>query len=210
MKTEIKQIRETQRKSQNWLYLKSPSGVWVRGTIDFISGHIRIEYQPSIIAEDGGLSVYNLNGELEERLVYGKSMGDISNESWKTACQLPIYMIEELDVFKVKHKIRALEAILDCTLMLIMLGYGDTPQEVLDWFIQPSYGRWVKEEIPYLVRISDLGSSRVEVADISCTIDGLVSFSVAFLSEDVDLSIPWDRFLLTSKIDVRENLYESI
>lgn len=184
--------------------------MWVRGIVDLKQGSIRVEYQPQIKGDSSGLTVYDLDGNILERLVYGQAMSDISNEPWRVACQLHLYAVEGLDVFKVGKRMRALECILETTMMLILLGYGESAQEVLGWFQDPFYGRWVISEIPYLVRVGEMGSSRLEVKNATCSIEGLVTFTVDILGEEVDLSMPWDRFLLHSKIDVKEDIYESI
>lgn len=184
--------------------------MWVRGLVDYKTGAIVIEYQPQIKFRDNGFDVLDLNGDVSERFVYGRSLSDVSNEAWKVAGRLEFSLIEGLEVYDVKRKVRAFDEILDTSLMLILLGYGESPQDVLDWFKTPSYGQWVQPGVPYMVRVSELGSSRVEVNNAECSIDGQVTFSVLFLREEVDLTMSWDRFLLASKINVREDFYESI
>lgn len=171
---------------------------------------ITIQYQPNIVSDASGMSVYNLDGFVIERLEYGRSLSDINHSPWRTAGELNFHIIDDLNTYKIGRRVRALECIMEQALMLTLLGYGENAQEVLDWFIEPSYGRWVQQEIPYLMRVSEMGSSRLVAGDVSCTIDGLVTFTVDILGEEVDLSMPWDRFLLNAKIDVKGDLYESI
>ena len=156
------------------------------------------------------MALINIDGDVTERLVYGKSLCDLSNRSWVEAGCLNISDVYGFDVYGIRERVNAFSKVRDMALMLILLGYGETPQEVLDWFIHPYYGEWVKGDVPYMVRWEGTGSSRLEVGQISCSVDGVVSFVIDILGEEVDLNMSWDRFLLSATIDVRGDYFEGI
>jgi len=134
----------------------------------------------------------------------------MNNDTWVKAGEVDIWSINGLESFGLHEKMSAIKKIRDMAFMLVMLGYGETPQEVLDSFKDLSYGAWIKTEVPYMVRASEMGSTYVEISDVRCSIDGIVSFSVEILGEEVDLCMSWDRFLLSATINARNDDYESL
>lgn len=167
-----------------------------------------MEYQPRIVVGSDRVTVYGLDGEVEMSLLRGVSLADVRQDDWRPAASLSVDIIDELDVFSPEEHYRAIKKMRDMIFMLIMLGYGRPAQEVADWFITPSHGAWLREGVPYTLRLGSVGLGRSEVSDVRCSIDGLVSFAVDFLDDEVDFSLTWDRFLLAADIDTKETTDE--
>ncbi len=168
-----------------------------------------MEYQPSVRYTQSGIETYDLEGNVLERLVYKKALSDLTHKPWLVCAELPLSEIHDLEHLDIKSRIKLYKCMRNMGLMLIMLGFGDKPQDVLDWFRHPSYGQWVKDDVPYMLSANELGG-KMEVKNPTSSIDGFVSFSLLAFNEEVDLTMGWDRFLLSSTIDVRIELYEGI
>lgn len=212
MRSEVKRIRQNLTKrvteDQSWLYSKTEAGVWIRSTLDLIAGEIRVEYQPRVEFDRDTISVFDLDGRLEARLVRGISITDIPQDEWRVASSLDLALIDGLNVLTARDHLRAMKRIRDNMMLLIMLGYGQPAQEVASWFIQPSECAWVKPEVPYLVYSRELGLGSLQAEDVRCSICGDVTFSVSLLDDEVDFTLSWDRFLLSAEINLKGGIDE--
>jgi hypothetical protein len=212
MRSEVKRLRSTLVKrvidDQSWLYSRSETGIWVRTTLDLIAGEIRLEYQPKVVFDRDTVSLYDLDGRLEARYIRGVSVSDMPQDEWRLAARLNVDLIDGLHLLNARDHLKALKRIRDNILMLTLLGYGDSAQEVASWFERPSECAWIKPGMPVVVQARDIGFGSLEATNVIGSICGSVSFTVEMIGDEVDFSLSWDKFLLSSTIDARERFDE--
>lgn len=209
MRSDISRIRSQMirrvKNGQSWLYSRTQSGTWVRAAFLSESGEVVVEYQPRIVIDGDRVKVIDLDGRVSMSMVRGVSLSDVSTEEWRRAATLLVDDIDDLYTFEVKEQYSAVKRIRDMMFMLIMLGYGQPAQEVAEWFKKPSQGEWLRDGVPYLVNADLSGIGSVEASDARCSIDGQVTFRADFVDDEVDLTMTWDRFLLSASIDIKDS-----
>lgn len=141
-------------------------------------------------------------------MIRGLSVVDVPQDEWREAVSVSVDMIDDLDVFDPAEHFKAIKRIRDMIFMLVMLGYGQPAQEVASWFLEPSRGAWLKPGLPFVMSNKSTGLGLIEVVDARCSIDGQVTFAASFLDDDVEFVMTWDRFLLSTQIDIKEAGHE--
>lgn len=212
MRSDVQRIRSgmTKRVSEgrSWLYSRTEAGTWVRASFNPANGYIVVEYQPQVVVGADRVTIYNLDGEAEMSMRRGVALVDVPQEEWRQAAALSVDLIDDLDVFSPNEHYRVIRKIRDTIFIMILLGFGKPAQQVADWFITPSYGEWIKGGVPYTLNSGAIGLGRAEVSDVRCNIEGLVSFAMGFIDDEIDFSLTWDRFLLAADIDTKEAIDE--
>jgi hypothetical protein len=123
---------------------RSQRGLWVKARR--ADDAIEVFWKPRYVCERGTVTVFDFNGEVEDKVHASEiNWGD----EWRTAGE--IKLVDEMAVMAgVEHFEEFVFSLMRHAAKLMTCGYGDSPEEVLNWFSDFGERKFVVED-QYLV-----------------------------------------------------------